>query len=360
MKILFLTKYDRCGASSRYRFFQYYERLEKAGFTCHTAELFNQNYVTHLYQGSFLKYLDALQSFFKRLLILIKLKNFDILIIEKEIFPYFPAIFESFIKNLDIPIIVDYDDALFHQYDCHQLRIIRHILGSKIASVMRCADLVTVGNSYLAEYALKVGAPWVEILPTTIDLEKYKSIKKHTKAKTVKIAWIGTPKTEHYLQEINLALESVALRYPIELHVIGGRSTSIPSVTVNICPWTEATEVSELLECDIGIMPLPNEPWEWGKCGLKLIQYMACGLPVIASPVGVNTEIVIHGVTGFLASTHEEWFCTLKTLIEDTELRIQMGEAGRQRVEQYYCLQVTAPKFVHLLELVLANHQRRY
>lgn len=358
MKILFLTKYDRRGASSRYRYFQYYENLEKAGFTCYTAELFNQNYVTHLYQNSFLKYLDAVQSFFKRLLTLKKLNRFDIIIIEKEIFPYFPTIFENFIRNLSPSIIIDYDDALFHQYDHHRIKIIRKLLGTKIASVMRCADLVTVGNSYLAEYALKAGAQWVEILPTIIDLEKYKNVKKHTNTSIVKIAWIGTPKTEHYLKEVAPALVNLATRYPIELYVIGGRSTKICGVTVNIRPWTEETEVDELLECDIGIMPLPDEPWERGKCGLKLIQYMACGLPVIASPVGVNSEIVCHGINGFLASDSMAWITALETLTESAELRSKMGQAGRQKVEEHYCLQVTTPQFIRLLKLVIANQKR--
>jgi len=358
MKILFLTKYDRRGASSRYRYFQYYQELEKAGFTCYTAALFNQNYVTHLYQNSFVKYLDALQAFFRRLLILRKLNQFDILVIEKEIFPYLPIVVEGFIKNLDFPIIIDYDDALFHQYDHHRYKIIRKLLGSKIASVMRCADLVTVGNFYLAEYALKAGAQWVEILPTIIDLDKYRSIKQHTNTNVVKVAWIGTPKTEHYLQEVAPALAHVATKYPIELYVIGGRSTRIRDVTVNIRPWTEETEVSELLKCDIGIMPLPDEPWERGKCGLKLIQYMACGLPVIASPVGVNSEIIDHGINGFLASNVTDWVTAFEALSKDVELRSKMGQAGRWQVEEHYCLQVTTPRFIHLLELLIANQNK--
>ena len=121
------------------------------------------------------------------------------------------------------------------------------------------------------------------------------------------------------------------------------RST-LPAVPTEHVPWTEAAEVAAIAEFDVGIMPLADEPWERGKCGYKLIQYMACGLPVVASPVGVNRQIVEHGVNGFLAETPTQWDEALRTLLADPALRQRMGQAGRQKVERQFSLQVTGPK----------------
>jgi glycosyltransferase involved in cell wall biosynthesis len=138
--------------------------------------------------------------------------------------------------------------------------------------------------------------------------------------------------------------------------LIGSGNVIFPDVRVEILPWSEETEVALLQTCDVGIMPLPDEPWTRGKCGFKMIQYMACGLPVVASPVGVNKEIVEHGVNGFLAVTNDEWLTALSTLRDNPELRRKMGAAGRRKVEEKYCLQVTAPQYVKLLQSMIEKH----
>ena len=145
--------------------------------------------------------------------------------------------------------------------------------------------------------------------------------------------------------------------YNIQLVAIGTHNLHLPNTKVISVPWSEQKEVQEIAQCDIGIMPLLDEPWERGKCGLKLIQYMACGLPVVASPVGANLDIVHRGTHGFLAATDEEWVTTLETLIQNPDFRIRLGLAGHRRVEQHYALQVTAPKFAHLLESVVVQAQ---
>jgi glycosyltransferase involved in cell wall biosynthesis len=349
--VLFLTKYARNGASSRYRTFQYVPWLEQAGIHCQVMPLFDEAYLTHRYQSGRGHVVDVLRAFLRRLSALITVRRFDLVVVEKEVLPYFPALPERWLGWLSVPYMVDYDDALFHQYDHHKNRAIRHLLGRKIARVMRGAQLVTAGNSYLADYAYRAGAMHVEILPTVIDLERYpRAFAARPPNGPFTIGWIGSPSTAKYLQAIAPALAEVCAGGKGHVRLIGSGPIELPGVPVEVLPWDETTEVSNMQQFDVGIMPLPDEPWERGKCGFKLIQYMACGLPVVASPVGVNSEIVEHGVNGFLATTPTDWIQALNALLLDVDLRRHMGQAGRKKVEQVYSLQVTGPRLADLIK----------
>ncbi len=274
---------------------------------------------------------------------------------EYELLPFFPPWLERFLKWRGCRIVVDYDDAIFHRYDHHPSKLVRAVLGRKIERVMQLADLVIVGNKYLADYAYRVGARNVQILPTVVDLQRYPVTYERFDSAVFTIGWIGSPSTAHYLQVIAPALAKVFRSGDVRVRLVGSGPIVLPRVPAEIIPWSEDTEVSEIGRFDVGIMPLPDEPWARGKCGLKLIQYMACGLPVVASPVGVNATIVEHGVNGFLATTVDEWEQTLRTLAADSTLRRRMGEAGRTKVEREYCLQVTTPRLVRLLREVVSS-----
>ena len=351
VKVLFLTKYARNGASSRYRTFQYLPWFEEAGIHCQVMPLFDEAYLIHRYQSGRGHASDVLRAFLRRLGALATARRFDLVVVEYELLPYFPALPERWLGLLGVPYVVDYDDALFHQYDQHKSRWVRHFLGEKIARVMRSAQLVTVGNSYLADYAKRAGAMRVEILPTVIDLERYpRAFAARPPNGPFTIGWIGSPSTAKYLQAIAPALADVCAGGKGHVRLIGSGPIDLPGVPVELLPWDETTEVSNMQQFDVGIMPLPDEPWARGKCGFKLIQYMACGLPVVASPVGVNSEIVEHGVNGFLATTPTNWIQALNALLLDLDLRRRMGQAGRQKVEQEYSLQVTGPKLADLIK----------
>ena len=193
-------------------------------------------------------------------------------------------------------------------------------------------------------------------LPTVIDLERY--FKPQIKSKIDKIpvvVWIGSPSTVRYLQILQKPLQQLAQHIPFQLRVIGGE-IDIPGVNVQCLPWSEDTEVENIASADVGVMPLLDSPWERGKCGYKLIQYMACSLPVVASPIGVNTEIVRSEVNGYLANDVNEWIAALENLLVDANLRNQMGQRGRQRVEQEYCLQVAAPSLAVWLKKVAVGY----
>jgi glycosyltransferase involved in cell wall biosynthesis len=348
-RVLFLTKYSRAGASSRYRTYQYLPYLEDAGFHCEVAPLFDQRYLAKKYEQRRTPLLDAARAFFRRILDLARVRRFDLVVIEYELLPYWPAVFERWLRWAGIPYVVDYDDALFHQYDRHRSWLVRTFLGGKIATVMRGARLVVAGNEYLARYARESGASWVEVLPTVIDVRNYQTQPSTERSAALTIGWIGSPATAKYLESIIPALGRLSREGNVRVRLIGSGSVLLPGVDVDVVPWSEASEAADISSFDVGVMPLPDEPWERGKCGFKLIQYMACSVPVVASPVGANRQIVEDGVNGFLASTEDEWVCALTRIAQDPAGSLRMGGEGRRLVEEKYSVQVTAPLLAGLL-----------
>jgi glycosyltransferase involved in cell wall biosynthesis len=352
ISVLFLTKYAYSGASSRYRCFQYLPYLEQANIDYTISSLFDDNYLNFFYKTGKVLLSNILKAFLKRLSILKTIKSFNLIVIEYELLPYFPAFLERYLNFFKIPYIVDYDDAIFHRYNQHPNIWIRRILGNKIATVMRYSSLVIVGNNYLADYARLAGANKIQIIPTVIDLMRYsENHVAQRKSKIFTIGWIGSPSTTLYLHNIAPALTKFRQYAEFRICLLGAdKKFYLPDIEIENITWSEASEVSLLHQFDVGIMPLTDDSWARGKCGLKLIQYMACGLPIIASPIGVNSSIVEHGINGFLAGTIEEWIQFLLVLYNNPKLRNSMGKAGRYKVERQYCLQITAPLFVQCLQ----------
>jgi glycosyltransferase involved in cell wall biosynthesis len=279
---------------------------------------------------------------------LLSSRSFDLLWIEYELFPWFPAWTEAILSMSDVPFLVDYDDAIFHRYDLHSNTLVRIALGGKIDRVMRLAALVTVGNEYLADHARRAGAKRVEYLPTVIDRERYQAAPQRSHAKFT-IGWIGSPMTAPYLCPIIPALAEVCKSGEARVVLVGSGDIHLDDVPCEVRAWSEDAEIADIQSFDVGIMPLPDAPWERGKCGYKAIQYMACGRPVVVSPVGANRQIVEHGVNGFLAATAADWVRSLQVLRDDQALRERMGKAGRMKAEAQYSMQVTAPRLALLL-----------
>jgi glycosyltransferase involved in cell wall biosynthesis len=352
-KVLFLSRYARLGSSSRLRLYQYLPYLQDAGIAATLAPFFGDDYILGLYGGKLAK-LSILKAYVVRLGLMLKAGQFDAVWVEKEMLPWIPAWLELGLFPAHVPLIVDYDDAVFHRYDQHRLSLVRGLLGRKIDRVMQRADLVVAGNEYLANHARNAGAARVEILPTVVDMARYGVTTTESGEQALPtIGWIGSPATAKFLHLIAPALHEVVIRNLAQVVAVGANAGQLSDLPITALPWSEATEVSDIQRFDIGIMPLPDAPFERGKCGYKLIQYMACGKPVVASPVGVNSTIVRDGVDGFLASTHQEWVSALTRLIADPELRQQMGREGRRRIEFEFSLQKAAPRLIKLIKSVL-------
>lgn len=346
MRLLMLPRYEQLGASSRLRMYQYIPALTAAGIEVTVSPFFRDEYVRSLYSGR-RSYLEAIQSYARRIFVQLSASRFDVVWIEKELLPWFPASVERLRGGA--AVVVDYDDAVFHSYDQHSSKLVRRLLGHRVDHVMRQADVVTAGNEYLAARAKQAGCRQVEQVPTVVDLHRYVPQSDVRPGEGVVIGWIGSPATAHYLHAISPVVQNLAARYGVRAMAVGARSDQVAGTPFEAIEWSEEAEASLISGFDIGVMPLQDALWERGKCGYKLIQYMACGLPVVASPVGVNNEIVQPGVNGYLAGGANEWEAALSSLVVDPRLRNHMGGAGRKRVENWYALQAQAPRIVEVL-----------
>lgn len=348
MRILLFSRYSRLGASSRVRSFQYLPFLKSKQWRVDVSPLLSDSYLQAIYSGKF-RGLHLFLGLCRRMWSLVQVWKYDLIWIEKELFPFAPALAEWVLVRVGIPYVVDYDDALFHRYDRHRYRLVRCILGRKIDKIMQRSTLVLAGNEYLAARARKAGAQRVEIIPTTVDLTRYDKVRSAGNDPLI-VGWIGSPATSHYLSSIVDVYSAFEGNPGICFVAVGADEESLRKLPVESWPWTEDTEVKSIQAFDIGIMPLADSPWERGKCGYKLIQYMACGVPIVASPVGVNRQIVEHGVNGFLANDVNEWVKALLVLLKDNALRKKMGGRGRALVEKKFSLQVQAPRLESLLQ----------
>ena len=364
MKILYLTKYTRLAGSSRMRSYQYFPYLEKAGIQVTVKPFFDDAYLKDFYAGK--KNVGVvLKSYFKRLWVLFSVFRYDRVVIEKEIFPFLPAWAEWMLKLLGIQYIVDYDDAIFHHYDQSANPLIKNFLGKKIAKVMRFSGTVVAGNQYLADYAARSGAKNIEIIPTVIDLERYPPKNNDIQLPPFRVGersasennqkfvvgWIGTKTTfEKHLLPCKDWIKALQIQDPnIRFHIVGITEDMDLGKNVQYIRWTEETEVAEILKMDIGLMPLQDSKWEKGKCAYKLIQYAACGIPGVASDVGMNREVCVDGKNGYLVYSDTDWIQRISELKEHREKRQLFGNNARRLVEEKYCIQVTAEKWIQIL-----------
>lgn len=351
IKILVLCKYPRMGASSRLRTLQYLPLLEDQGFEFTVQSLFDDDYLKNLYSRNARSKGVLGKLYLKRLLTLFNVKKYDAIWIEKEISPYLPAFAEKALTSLGIKYVVDYDDAIFHNYDLSNNKLIKMFLSNKIDKVMKNASYVLAGNSYLAERARRAGAKKIQLLPTVVDHLKYKK-NNRSGQDILTVGWIGSPSTQKYVVEILPELLTAYQEHPFRLLLVGATadiSNELIGLDVDIRDWHEHTEADLINLMDIGIMPLKDGPWEKGKCGYKLIQYMACEVPVIASDVGVNSEVIEDDVAGLLARQQSDWSQALLQLLTSAELRRNYGKAGRAIVENKYSIEAQLPVLTKVL-----------
>ncbi|MBN2339783.1 MAG: glycosyltransferase family 4 protein [Acidobacteria bacterium] len=276
-------------------------------------------------------------------------EGYDLISIEKELLPFVPGLIESDLVLRNARYTVDYDDAMYHRYDQHPNAFLRMMLGRKISKVMAGAGAVTVGSHYILDYARQFN-PNSFLIPTVVDLSLYPDAEPRvSSARPFVIGWIGSQATIQYLKSVEDALEEFCSARNARVLVIGGNPIPFRIRSMQWIPWSRENEVKWLSAIHVGIMPLPRSPWSMGKCAFKLIQYMACWKPVVASPVGENNHVVTHGVNGYLAATKEEWIEALDDLYRDPGRCLEMGRAGRRMVEERYQLNAVAPEVLDIL-----------
>lgn len=339
--------------SQRFRFEQYLDHLSQNGYDCRISFLISGKDDLIFYAPG--KYIQKIWLFFKylykRIADLLSAGNYDIIFIQREAFFFGPPVFEYFFSKTRAKLVFDFDDSIWLPNVSEANKKLNWIKNYKKTSrIISYADLVIAGNTYLADYA-KPFNKIVVIIPTTIDTSVYQKNESFNKDK-ICIGWIGSKTTiKHFEFAIPFLLE-IKNKYAEKVYfkVIGDGSYHNEMLDIKGIIWKKETEIHELSELDIGIMPLPDDEWTKGKCGCKGLQYMALEIPAIMSPVGVNKEIISDGHNGFLADSKEEWVMKLSRLIDSEILRIHIGKNGCKTVKEKYSMNSQKFLFLNFLD----------
>lgn len=361
--ILFICPYPTGQApSQRFRFEQYFEILHQNKFAFDIRPFITSQTWEVLYRrGHVIQKVAGLSyGYLKRFFLLPAILKYEFIFIHREAAPFGPPLFEWIVaKMFRKKIIYDFDDAIWLTDKSRESVLERTLrFRNKVASICKWSYKVSCGNSYLVDYAKQFNKN-VFFNPTTIDTINYHNpqLFEKTKLKTqlglsgIVVGWTGSNSTLKYLEN----LQSVLQRFEntdtkIYFLVIADRPPTLNFNNLIYKKWTAATEISDLLLADIGIMPLPDDEWTKGKCGFKILQYMALSIPSVASAVGVNSQIVQQGINGYLCSTEDDWVTQLTTLINDATLRQRIGEKGRNTVIQHYSTASNSENFLRLFE----------
>lgn len=360
LQVLALSPIPEEGAGCRFRVSQYLPYLRAAGIDVTIRSFYTPEYFGIVYKpGHYIrKTLAFMPLAYRRLLQLQELPNYDLVWLYREAIPLGPPLIERVIARRGTPIVLDFDDAIFMSNVSEANRAIAFLKNpSRVAEVTRMSTKVMVGNEFLATYARRHNQQ-VSVVPTVVDTTRFvpRADRNRLPASGPVVGWIGSPTTGHYVQAMASLLRDAASRHRFTLKVSGaGKKVQFDGVQVDETPWSLAREVELFNTCDIGIYPLTDDDWSRGKCGFKAIQFMACGVPVLASAVGVNREIIQDGENGFLASTPDEWATKLDRLLGDPGLRARFADAGRKTIEERYSLTVTAPQVERILREAAAQ-----
>jgi glycosyltransferase involved in cell wall biosynthesis len=342
--------------SQRYRIEQFLPHLEKKHFEFDYSYLLNEtdDRVFYSSRNYFGKFKMLIKSTLKRLFeVYFEVKNYEYVFVQREAFMLGTAFFEKLYAK-KAKLIFDFDDSIWmHNISEANKKLAFLKNPAKTSEIIKNSHQVVVGNSFLANYASRFNSI-VTIIPTSIDTDEYNRTNEYTEKpdKKVCIGWSGSQTTIEHFKLIESVLKKLQNKYgkTVCFKVIGDASYENKELNIKGLAWQRATEISELEEIDIGIMPLPDDEWTKGKCGLKGLVYMSMQIPAVIQNVGANKEIIQNGANGFLANSDEEWFEKLSTLIENFELRKKIGENGRISVLKYYSVDSQKDAFLKIFE----------
>jgi len=351
IRVLALVPYPPGRApGQRYRIEQWAPFLHREGVHVTLSPFLSQRGMEVLYEPGHLavKARETLRGYLRRLAEALRQTSADVIFVYREAALLGPAWIEQLLA-LRRPLVFDFDDAIYLG-DTSGANAWSRMLKSatKVETICRVARHVTVGNEFLARYA-KDRARKVTVVPSTIDTDVYQ-IQPRAQNSVPVIGWTGSVTTVRHLTALAPALRRLREKREFELRVIGAE-VDIEGLAVCCLPWRAETETDDLRALDVGLMPLPDDEWARGKCGMKALQYMALGIPPVVSPVGVNATIVQDAVSGFHARTEEEWIDRIALLLEDESLRQSLGREARKTVEESYSARAHTP----LVATVLAE-----
>jgi len=341
----------------RFRFEQYFQSLKENGFSCELSYLISEEEDRIFYsKGNYWKKALLLLKYIKRRKKdAARANQFDIIFIFRDALPTGSIKYEKKMKASGAKLIYDFDDAIFILNVSSGNKALSFLKKpKKTGKIIQLCDLIIAGNQYLANYATKFNSN-VKIIPTTIDTKEY--TRHENKNKAICIGWSGSVTTIEHFKLALPFLEEIKLKYGSKVYfkVIGDGNYTNEHLAIKGIPWNKKNEVKELSEFDIGIMPLPDDDWAKGKCGLKGLQYMALEIPTIMSPVGVNNKIINNGVNGFIAATNQDWIDKLSILIDQHETRIKMGAEARKTVVDSYSIIANEDLYLRYFNEVLKD-----
>ncbi|MEJ1239016.1 glycosyltransferase [Chryseolinea sp. T2] len=356
-KVLFITPYPEGEAPSpRFRFEQYFKVLQSNQIDYVVQSFLTLSNWRIFYQpGNALKKAMALlQGYCRRVVGLIAVLQADFVFIHREASPVGPPIFEWVIaKLLKKRVIYDFDDALWLSDRKDESLIIRvSKWRGKISSICKWSFRISCGNAYLCDFARQFNQA-VTLNPTTIDTNRHHHLLNSGKgnSREIIIGWTGSHSTLKYFEQLEPVLRKIEIRFPmVSFLIIANKPPNTALKRLTYIPWSERTEIEDLSRIDIGVMPLPDDEWSKGKCGFKILQYMALGIPSVSSSVGVNSSIVQNGDNGFMANSEQDWIELLGKLIADSKLRQEIGVKGRETVVSRYSVSSNTPTFLSLFE----------
>jgi glycosyltransferase involved in cell wall biosynthesis len=325
MKILFLIQGYQV-AASRYRVLQYLPYLQSKGVEI-TVSLYPRTVKENF-------------RFFN------SLSQYDLVFLQRKRFSQ-PRL--ALLRRKAKKIVYDFDDSVMYRNSTRE-NPVSPTRYRRFAQMVKASDFVVAGNEFLKNQVLPFNRN-VEVIPSSLDGERYHPKDYCLRKERVTLGWIGDHGSIHYLEKMKPIFEEIGRRYPhTELKIVCDIFFDCEQMTVVKKEWRSEEEVADLQSFDIGVMPLMDDPWSWGKCGLKIIQYQGAGVPVVCTPVGVNRDLVEDGVNGFYAMTPDQWVEKLSILIEDPSLREKMGREGRERVLKRYTLQACAPRLFSIFQ----------
>ncbi len=358
MRVLFIVPYPTEGPSNRYRVELFLPYLRSAGVECTVRPFMNSYFYSMLYKSGRLPEkigwfgLSALG----RVADVSRIPKCDLVFVHREAFPFGPQWFESLVARLAKPMVFDFDDAIYLQNASAANRFAAFLkYPEKTWKIVALSNQVIVCNHYLRNRALQYNQA-VTTIPTSVDTDRFVPRSTAGTEQPLTIGWIGSHSTTPYLEQLKGVFSRLARRYDFELVVVGaGVEYQVPGVKVVSRPWRLDRELADFQSLDIGVYPLLNDEWAWGKGGFKVIQFFSVGVPAVVSPVGVSRDLVQDGVNGFFAHSEDQWVDRLSMLIEDAVLRRRMGEAGRALVEMKYSLKANAPAFLDVLNRAVSS-----
>jgi len=353
MKILFITPYPPGQApSQRFRFEQYFPELKKRGAEFLISPFLDLKAFSVVYlKGRWVgKTLGFLRGFFRRTGDLFRLKKYDIIFIHREAAPVGPPFFEWIVSRVFKKyMIYDFDDAIWLPNASENNGKLTMALKQfdNVRAICRYADKISVGNKFLGNYAKQFNAN-VVYNPTTIDTDEHHNTTTDHSNHIFTIGWTGSHSTVQYLDELVPVLRELEKEFNFELHVICDVPPKFQLKSLKFIRWNKKREIDDLLNFNVGIMPLRDEVWAKGKCGFKALQYMALGIPAVVSDVGVNAEIVDHDINGCVCRTPEDWKFYLSKLMSDPEYLRKLGSRTREKIVANYSLQSNKENFLNL------------